>query len=311
MTLDGTCVSAIVCSYTFDRLTDICDAVSSVQAQSMPPREIILVVDNNQDLMLCLQARFPDCRVIGNAEEAGLSGARNTGVRAGSGRYLAFLDDDAIAPVDWIEGMLRSFSDDRVLGVTTRLVPAWEGQGAKWFPGEFLWVVGCTNEGQQRGPVRNLHGASMCMSRALFDRVGGFDSRLGRKSRGLPMGCEETEICVRAATAIPGARFVYDDTVTVRHKVGTSRQTWRYFLRRCFAEGLSKSKFAVLNQRGELSTEWNYVRGTLAMGFFWALRRGLLSLDANGFLRAGAIIGGLATATAGLLCGKCGELVDR
>lgn len=311
MKFDGSSVSVIVCGYTFDRWADICNAVNSIQAQSMPPREVILVVDNNPQLMLRLEARFPECRVIANAEEPGLSGARNTGIGAASGHFLAFLDDDAVAPAGWIEGMLRSFSDSRVLGVTTRVVPAWEGPGPNWFPGEFLWVVGCTNKDQQRGAVRNLLGASMCITRAVFERVGGFDSRLGRRRLGLPMGCEETEICMRAAAAIPAARFVYDDSVAVRHKVGTGRQTWRYFMRRCFAEGLSKSRFAGLEQRGGLRTEWNYVTGTLATGFFGALFGGLLSLDADRVLAALAIVGGLAAATAGFLYGRLGDLLHR
>ena len=43
-------VSVIICCYTEDRLDDIRKAVESVQAQTRPPEEIILAVDNNARL---------------------------------------------------------------------------------------------------------------------------------------------------------------------------------------------------------------------------------------------------------------------
>ena len=165
MSVDPTTVSVIICAYALDRWVDICDAVKSVMLQRPPVGEIIIVVDHNPELLSRLRAQFPGHRVVANREAPGLSGARNTGVCAARGCLLAFLDDDAVAAPDWVAGMLRHFVKPSVLGVTTRVMPIWQGPRPPWFPDEFLWVLGCTHAGLRSGPVRNLMGGSMCLSR--------------------------------------------------------------------------------------------------------------------------------------------------
>ena len=66
-----------------------------------PPREAIVVVDHNLDLLALATAWLPGVRVVQNGE-CGASGGMNSGVAAG-GDVVAFLDDDAVAPLDWLE----------------------------------------------------------------------------------------------------------------------------------------------------------------------------------------------------------------
>ena len=110
------------------------------------------------------------------------------------GDVVAFLDDDAVAAVHWLEGLTAPNSDLRVVAVGGRAVPAWELHKPGWFPGEFNWVVGCTYTGHRAepGPVRNVIGGNMSLWRDVIESAGGFRSVLGRVGT-RPVGGEETE----------------------------------------------------------------------------------------------------------------------
>ncbi|MGO4684337.1 glycosyltransferase family 2 protein [Hyphomicrobium sp. 2TAF46] len=297
-------VSAIICVHSSQRWQAILEAVRSVRQQTEPVMEIIVVVDHNPILQARLEAALPDVRIIPNVEERGLSGARNTGISNANGALLLFLDDDATLEVDWVRKISEHFRHGHILGVTSRIVPSWEGARPSWFPDEFLWVVGCTYRGMKPGCVRNLIGASMCIARAVFDAVGGFHHSLGRAATGLPMGCEETELCIRAGRAFPDGEFRFDDAPWTAHRVGGERLTWRYFLRRCFAEGSSKAVLAALATSAHaLADERRYTLRTLPRGVLRGLGDALRG-DVTGILRAMAIVSGFTATALGYLSGK-------
>lgn len=76
------------------------DTVNSVLMQSFSDFELIMVEDNSDDgsleLMKELASKDVRIRVIVNEGEHGAAHARNTGIRAARGRYLAYLDADDI-----------------------------------------------------------------------------------------------------------------------------------------------------------------------------------------------------------------------
>src|ERR1700738_639061 len=109
-------VSVVICAYTEERWDNLVAAVASLESQSTPPREIILVVDNNTDLFERARSHLLSTVVIENREQRGLSGARNSGVAIAEGMLIAFLDDDAIAEPDWLELLSRCCQNPCVLG---------------------------------------------------------------------------------------------------------------------------------------------------------------------------------------------------
>jgi hypothetical protein len=147
-------------------------------------------------------------------------------------------------------------------------------------------------------PVRNLIGANMSFRRAIFDMVGGFRDGMGRLGT-LPMGCEETELCIRIHQQIPQAELLYRPAARVQHRVSSDRTKLRYFLSRCRAEGRSKAQVArFVGAQAGLSNERGYAMRTLPAGVVRGLGDGLRG-DWNGILRAGAIVIGLAATTFG------------
>ena len=280
-------VSLIICCYRSERWSDICAAIDSALAQRPLIDEIMVVVDHNEELKLRVSAEYPSIRVTENREEHGLSGARNSGVANTTGKLIVFLDDDAVAQDDMVQRLQRCVQDNQVLGAVAEIQPQWLGRPAAWFPDEFLWVVGCTYKGMNAGRVRNLLGAAMCVRRSVFETVGGFHSGLGRNHSGLPFGCEETEFCIRANRAHPRSHFEYEPLAKCQHKVPPQRVTWKYFLRRCYAEGWSKAHVAFIAQAsGSLSSERVYITRTVPLAALRALADFMLRGELGGLGKA-------------------------
>jgi GT2 family glycosyltransferase len=298
-------VSVVVCAYTDQRWDQMLAAMDSLQHQTFAPRELILVIDHNPALLERARAALRGVTVIDNREERGLSGARNSGMAVATGDILAFMDEDAVAAPDWLAQLVSAYSDDQVLGVGGAILPQWEKARPRWFPEEFNWVVGCTYLGMptSTAPIRNLIGCNMSFRRSVAEAMPGFRSGIGRVGK-RPVGCEETEYCIRASQLWPGRRFIYEPQARVLHHVPQERAHWGYFRARCYAEGLSKALIGRYVGTGDsLASESAYTFRTLPVGFFRGLGNGLRG-DIGGFGRAAAIFIGLATTTLGYLVGR-------
>jgi GT2 family glycosyltransferase len=297
-------VSVIICAYTEDRWDDLVAAVASVRNQTMPARETIVVVDHNGSLLSRTRMQFRDAIVVENTASRGLSGARNSGIAVATSEVIAFLDDDAHAAPDWVEQLVAHYCDPLIVGVGGAIKPMWVGRRPRWFPHEFDWVVGCSYRGigDQEMPVRNLIGANMSFRRSTFEGVGGFREGLGREGQNTA-GCEETELCIRAARRYPAKRLLYVPAARVYHQVPVSRASWRYFRRRCFGEGRAKALVArSVGKRDALASERGYATRTLPRGVYHELREALCG-DLSGITRVAVMIVGLTITTAGYITG--------
>jgi len=156
---------------------------------------------------------------------------------------------------------------------------------------------------EQRSAVRNLVGANMSLRREALREVGGFSSELGRIGT-LPVGCEETELCLRALQRWPGRVFLYEPTSRIEHAVPGSRSRWRYFRARCYFEGRSKALVAhMAGARDGLSSEWTYALSALPKGVVRNVLQVFTRRDIHGGARAGAIVTGLIITAAGYVTG--------
>ncbi len=94
-------VSVIVPVYNTEKYLARC--LDSILAQSLRSIEVLVVDDCSPDGSAAIGRRYEakDCRVksIRHSENLGLGGARNTGIAAARGRYIASVDsDDALTP---------------------------------------------------------------------------------------------------------------------------------------------------------------------------------------------------------------------
>jgi GT2 family glycosyltransferase len=293
-------ISVVICAYTCDRWDDTLAAVESVRNQTVAAEEIVVVVDHNPELFGRLRSALPGVTVVENRNQQGLSGGKDTGVAVTSSEIIAFLDDDAVAHPDWLRHFQDAYVDDDVAGVGGTTLPRWASDRPRWFPEEFDWVLGCTFTGREPGPVRNLLGGNASFRREVFSVAGGFPSHIGRTSvQRRPLGCEETEFCIRVNQHRPDWTYVFEPRAVIWHRVGAERERFAYFRSRCFAEGLSKA--AVTRSVGVtdgLSAERSYTTKTLTRGVVRGLREALHG-DPGGIERSGAISVGLLTAAVG------------
>lgn len=92
-------ISVIIPVYNVEKYLTKC--IDSVLAQTYPHLEIILVDDGSTDAsgQMCETYAKQDKRVrVIHQQNAGLSAARNAGIKATKGEYLSFIDSD-----DWVE----------------------------------------------------------------------------------------------------------------------------------------------------------------------------------------------------------------
>ena len=298
-------VSVVICAYAQRRWAQTRDAVESVLSQHPRPAQVLLVIDHNADLAAQARRELSGATVMESHETPGLSGARNAGLRSASQPITVFLDDDAEARPGWLAALTEPYSSPDVVATGGGVHPLWPGLRPRWLPPAFDWVVGCSYVGlpENTGVVRNPIGANMSMRTRLALDAGGFDIGLGRVGT-RPLGCEETELAIRLTASRPGSVVMYVPDAAVDHHVGSERLRLGYFLRRCWNEGLSKA--AVVRLAGSsagLARARRHVAAVIPAAFARDLRRAATG-NLDGFMRIGALLGGLAAAVGGYLTGR-------
>ena len=299
----GQRISAVICAYTERRWDHLARGVAALRAQTAPVHEVLVVIDGNRELQARADREL-EATVIPNTREQGAAGARNTGVARTSGDLIAFVDDDALPALDWAAAMLAAHTDPTVLGVGGSLEPAWATGRPRWFPEEFDWVVGCSYIGMTPGPIRNPIAANMTVRRDVFESIGGFQEAVSRRASNVG-GTEETDLAIRALREFPDGHWLYLPEARALHAVSPDREEWTYFMRRCWGEGQAKAAMVEAVGTGDgLSSERSYATRTLPAGVARHLAAGVRGRELGGFLRAGAIIAGLAITGASYVVGK-------
>lgn len=296
--------SVIICAFTERRLNDLIEAVNSIKSQTHPAVEIIVVIDHNESLLQTARACLENVTVIENTAGRGASGARNSGAAIMKGEMLAFIDDDAVAEPDWLQQLSSVFDQDNVLAAGGRIEPLWLSPAPEWLPEEFYWTIGASYRGlpDRPAPVRNLWSGNLAVRRDAFEAVGGFRTGFGKVgNRSSP---EDTDFCIRMLECFPQKIILYKPEAKVRHKVPGYRATWKFFMARCYNEGLGKVLLSSLvGAKTGMSSERSHMVRALPQGVLRGIGDGLFRRDPSGFQRAGAIMMGLAAAASGYLVG--------
>ncbi len=303
-------VSVVVACHSEARLGLLEQCVAAALAQQLTPREVVIAVDNNELLYHRVRAMYRSnhkVEVVEHTGTRGASAARNTGVRAARCPIIAFLDDDVVADPAWLRRLVAPLEDATVVGTGGSAVPRWQTSRPRWFPEEFLWIVGVSFKGMPdaTAEVRNVWSENMAVRRAPFLGCGGFREGFGKRhdvSRP-----EDTEMCIRFARR-RGDRWLYVPEARIEHYVPEMRASFGFFVRRCHNEGRGKIEMRRLTRSG-LSSERAYALRTVPAAlarYAWSAVRG----DVSAALRFGAVGIGCVAALIGALQAIVGGPVE-
>ena len=247
---------------TANRADQLADTLASLADVRTVGATELLVVDNNstdrtRDIVEAVAGDYPfRIRYIFEAE-AGKYAALNTGLREARGAIVAATDDDVRFETDWIEravdGLLRydcDFVGGRVVPLWTAPKPAWLAERSSLH----TKVIALLDHGDDvrefgRGGISWPLGVNVAYRRSVFDRVGGFDNRLGRKV-GTLRNQSQREWHLRARAA--GVRGFYLPEMVVHHLVTAERLEKTYFRRWLYWHGISR---ALLHNQGGFDME--------------------------------------------------------
>ena len=238
--------SVVICSYRGNEyLVKRC--LESLERQTFPPDEIILVVDTEEEREEYAEI-FSGVKVVCSGK-IGLAAARNKGIEESKGEIVAFIDDDAFADKKWLQEIVNTFSND-VVAVGGHVKPVFKGKKIKE---KLNWIIGCTSINP---PTERPIGCNMAFRRSVFSAVGLFNESLGRVRKKLSLG-EETEMFLRIKKYMPNAKIVFNPNAVVYHEIPEKRTKLGYILRRAYEEGLAK---AIIGKKYDLSVEGKYLR---------------------------------------------------
>lgn len=199
-------VSVVIACYNGAAL--IPAAIRSAQAQTMPPREIIVVDDGSTDASREVIAAFPGVRLVAQAN-AGVSAARNRGAEAAAGEWLLFLDQDDDLSPDALEIFGRTAAAHPGFPVYYGAIETERQGGRGWRTSGSAACEGPVPAALRANlfRVQILAPGAMLIRADLFRRVGGFDSRRD--------GVEDQDLFIRLGLQ---AEFKYCGAVVLRKR---------------------------------------------------------------------------------------------
>jgi len=231
----------------------------------------VVVVDNGSsdataavvaDWIRCAPGRTSIC-----VPQPGKAHALNRGLDLVQAPLLAFTDDDVELRSDWLREIMRfvaqhphySAAVGRVLLPLDVTDPTLQARVRHYR------TIPLFDGGDTVRDDRHLYGANMMVRRAVFERVGPFNERLGPGASGLH---EDGDLARRILQA--GMRIGYMPAATVYHVVEPERLTFEYF--RSLHLRDARSRF-------EMDPQGNWLRsllhwfGAVAIFGLWSMFR--------------------------------------
>jgi glucosyl-dolichyl phosphate glucuronosyltransferase len=234
-------LSVIICTRNRSQL--LRNTIESLVQQECAPWafEVILVdngsTDDTKSVVASFTGKCGDLKYVYEGRP-GIGHARNIGFRASTGRFIAYLDDDAVPVPGWcaaICGALQEFErlpDNRLGAIGGPVEPVFEGGRPRWLSPKFRVAYAVVDLGPERRTFpwrRTPLSANMALLRSVHEANGWNDSLLM---------CEETDLCIRIARQ--GLKFIYVPEMKVRHFIPQAKLSAEWLTNRYFAEGVAQ-----------------------------------------------------------------------
>lgn len=234
-------ISAVVC--TFNRADLLTGALESLCEQDLPANQYeIIVVDNastdeTNQLVQSIIDKHPGHRIVYIYEaQPGLGYARNTGFRQAQGEYIAYTDDDALLPKDWLSRAVQlHHMTPPPLCVGGKITPFYTTAKPEWYKDCYSTATwGDEPRLLRRG--ESFSGPNMIWRKSALENSPGFAVHVGVKGNELSLG-EETMLFEQLWMQPDPPVFYYSPDLVVKHWVPPFKMKVSYRLKRQFVAG--------------------------------------------------------------------------
>ena len=242
-------LTAIICTYNREKY--IGPLLESIAANDLEKSEYeILLVDNN-----CTDNTREICKAFAEAHkevrfryttepEQGLSAARNRGIKEAEGDIIVYIDDDALVDAHYLRDYAEWFkAHPDTMACGGPIEPLYETQEPKWMsPYTRALLTAWMNYGnkvREYPKGRFPGGGNAAYRKSVFDKVGLFNTELGRKGDSL-MGAEEKDIFDKMHAL--GMQILYLPTPVLHHIIPQKKLEKDYFDRWTLQIGMSERK---------------------------------------------------------------------
>ncbi len=230
---------------TYNRAGLLKDCLSSLvnQSASNSLYEIIVVDNNSKDntkhVINNFINRFPELNIHYIKEKRqGLSHARNTGCKNARGKYLAYIDDDAKAPKNWIINIVKTIDNIKPDILGGPIYPYYSCKKPVWFKDEYEIRSHGETAKFLRGKER-LSGSNFIIKKNLLKKLGMFNPNLGMTGNKLRYG-EETKLMLDARNIITNVTIYYTPELKIKHMVKMKNFLLLYRMKSKFIAGMQK-----------------------------------------------------------------------
>jgi glycosyltransferase involved in cell wall biosynthesis len=230
-------ISIVICTYNRADMLRYCLRSLALQEAEKNLFEV-LVVDNGstdatQRIAALYAARNQNFRVLCEPN-IGLGHARNLGWREAHSNWIAYLDDDAMAEVDYVERALWIISNHDFECFGGRAHPWYKYGRPKWYRDSFV-------DNEKDEPSLHLlkddqfvSGMNCVFQRDILKALGGFPVDIGMKGHGISYG---EEVLLQKRLRKSGGRVGFDPHLVVKHVVLPHKLKVSWLLRASFAHG--------------------------------------------------------------------------
>ncbi len=165
-------VSVIIPAFNAEATLEACLRAVTAQRGPHPPYEVIVVDDGSTDTTAAI-AQSWGVRVL-TKPHGGTASARNHGVAHSAGDILLFTDADCEPAPDWLQSLVRAFTDPSVVGARGVYRTRQTSLVARFVQCEYEDKYRTLKDGQD---IDFVDTYSAGYRKSVFDTVGGFDER--------------------------------------------------------------------------------------------------------------------------------------
>ncbi len=237
---------------TYNREQQLEKALKSLLNQLKPAENVeLLVIDNNstdstKEITLDMIKGNDRAHYILEKKQ-GTSHARNRAFEVSDADYFGYIDDDAIAPIGFINRALRIIYDYEPKLFGGPIYPYYTEPKPHWFKDEYEIRIHHKNSGWFSSG--NLSGSNLFIKRDLFNAIGGFNIEFGIDGKVMIFG-EDTDFVHRTLSS--GVPIYYDLELVIKHWVPKYKMNLLYFLLANYKMGKS---YQNINKSVDISSQ--------------------------------------------------------